>query len=112
MTLSPTPTQLKQHARLPGSVTVSDCVLALGWLEARSPNSLGRRNWVCALALGGSNFKFKLTKSPIPHRKPPPQGLRRRKEVATARSLLDLMQDLAHVATKVGLGYGLGLRVS
>lgn len=35
-----------------------------------------------------------------------PQGLRRRKEVATARSLLDLMQDLAHVATKVGAHLG------
>eukprot|EP00983_Pelagomonas_calceolata_P122906 1160950-Pelagomonas_calceolata.AAC.1 len=31
-----------------------------------------------------------------------PQGLKRRKEVATARSLLDLMQQLAHIASKVG----------
>eukprot|EP00200_Dunaliella_tertiolecta_P002070 CAMPEP_0202343412 /NCGR_PEP_ID=MMETSP1126-20121109/3543_1 /ASSEMBLY_ACC=CAM_ASM_000457 /TAXON_ID=3047 /ORGANISM="Dunaliella tertiolecta, Strain CCMP1320" /LENGTH=1109 /DNA_ID=CAMNT_0048934475 /DNA_START=46 /DNA_END=3376 /DNA_ORIENTATION=- len=29
------------------------------------------------------------------------QGLKRRKEVATARSLLDLMQQLAHIASKV-----------
>eukprot|EP00955_Chlamydomonas_euryale_P066609 359599-Chlamydomonas_euryale.AAC.1 len=29
------------------------------------------------------------------------QGLKRRKEVATARSLLELLQELAHVASKV-----------
>jgi hypothetical protein len=29
-------------------------------------------------------------------------GLKRRKEVATARSLLELLQELAHVAGKVG----------
>ena len=33
---------------------------------------------------------------PVPH-----QGLKRRKEVATARSLLELLQELAHVASKV-----------
>ena len=30
-----------------------------------------------------------------------PQGLKRRKEVATARSLLELLQEIAHVAAKV-----------
>lgn len=29
-------------------------------------------------------------------------GLRRRKEVGTARGLLELLQELAHVASKVG----------